>query len=434
MISRYTRERMGDIWTSKSKYAKWLLIERVVLQAKASLGIIPEKVALAINAKPRFTVARIEEIDAGIEHDMNAFIMAVQEQEPDPKVIGEFHKGLTSYDVEEPAMVLQIKEAVSIIQEDIENIIGILKHQAETHRWTVMPFRTHGQIAELGTLGIKLLRWCDLLEKGLSSLKEAEEDINVCKLSGAVGTYSILAPQIEEEVAKILGLKPARIASQILPRTLHLKVINALAEIASDIEQIALEIRLHSQSGIDELKEPFKKKQKGSSAMPHKRNPILCERLYGLAVVIRGYADVMKNITATWNERDISHSGPERIIFPDAFILLDYMLSKLAYVLEGLQVSPENMQENIDRTYGTLFSQQIKVFLINKGINPEVIYRLVQECSFKAVKEKRHISDVIQESLVFQDLDISIEDLRIPCFDPKNQLKHVDEIFARFGL
>ncbi len=434
MIDRYTRGEMEDIWKDESKYTRWLLIERVALQAKASLGIIPEEIAFAISAKPEFTVERIEEIDTEIEHDMNAFIMAVQEQETDPKVIGEFHKGLTSYDVEEPAMVLQIKEAASIIQEDIEDIMDILKRQAETHRWTVMPFRTHGQIAELGTLGIKLLRWYDLLEKGSLSLKEAEEDISVCKLSGAVGTYSVLAPQIEEKVAEILGLKPARITSQILPRTLHLKIVNALAEIASDIEQIALEIRLHSQSGIEELREPFKEKQKGSSAMPHKKNPIFSERLCGLAVVIRGYADMMKNITATWNERDISHSGPERIIFPDAFILLDYMLSKLAYVLDGLQVFPENIQENIDRTYGTLFSQQIKVFLIGKGVNPEITYRLVQESSFKAVKEKRHISDVIQESLVFRDLDISIEDLRASCFDPRNQLKHVDEIFARFGL
>jgi adenylosuccinate lyase len=425
---------MRDIWEDENKYKNWLLVEKVALQAKASLGMIPEKIAFAISAKPKFTVARIEEIDAEIEHDMNAFIMAVQEQETDPEVIGEFHKGLTSYDVEEPAMVLQIKEAVSIIQEDIRDILEILKYQAETHRWTVMPFKTHGQIAELGTLGIKLLRWYDLLEKGSLSLKKAEEDISVCKFSGAAGTYSVLAPQIEEEVAKILGLKPARITSQILPRTLHLKVINALAEIASGIEQIALEIRLHSQSGIEELQEPFKKKQKGSSAMPHKKNPILCERLCGLAVVIRGYADMAKNIIATWDERDISHSGPERIIFPDAFILLDYILSKLAYVLDGLQVFPENIQENIDRTYGTLFSQQIKVFLIDQGVNPEVVYRLVQESSFKAMKEKRHISDVIQESLVFQDLNIDIENLRASCFDSRNQLKHIDEIFARFGL
>lgn len=433
VIARYTRERIGRMWSDKTKYEKWLEIEKAVLLAKAELRLIPRDVVKTINANAEFTVIRIEEIEKEVEHDMLAFIMAVQENLP-PGVAGEFHKGLTSYDVEEPAMILQIREAIEIILPEIEYVSDILTNKAIANRWTEIAFRTHGQIAELGTLGIKFLRWLDLFERSHRHLTDLAKEINVCKLSGAVGTYSSIGPEVEKETAKILEMEPARIASQILSRDYHARVINELAILASAIEQIALEIRLHSQSGIDELQEPFKEKQKGSSAMPHKRNPILCERLCGLARVARSYAIVAMENIATWDERDISHSGPERIILPDAFILTDYMLAKLAYILDGLQVFPKKMKENIEETYGTLFSQQIKVFLLEKGVNPEVAYRLVQESSFKAIAEKRHISEIVGESLVFKDLDIDIKELKESCFDPKFQLKHIDEIYARFNL
>ncbi len=433
MIPRYTREKMGRIWSDKSKYDKWLHIEKAVLLAKARLGLIPHDVARNIGTNAKFTVVRIEEIEKEVEHDMLAFATNVQENLP-PEIAGEFHKGLTSYDIEEPAMILQIREAIEIILTEMEYVSDILTSKAIAHRWTEMAFRTHGQIAELGTLGIKFLRWYDIMERSHRHLANAAKEINVCKLSGAVGTHSSLGPEIEKETAKILGMEPARIASQILSRDYHSRVINELAILASAIEQVALEIRLHSQSGIDELQEPFKEKQKGSSAMPHKRNPILCERLCGLARMVRSYAIVaMENIT-TWDERDISQSGPERIILPDAFILIDYMLAKLAYILEGLQIFPEKMKENIDETCGTLFSQQIKVFLLEKGVNPEVAYRLVQESAFKAMEQRKHISEIIGESLVFKDLDIDIKEMKKSCFNPKSQLKHIDEIFARFNL
>lgn len=433
MITRYTRERMGRIWSDKSKYDKWLQIEKAVLLVKARLGLIRHDVVKTINTQAKFTVVRVEEIEKEVEHDMLAFVMAVQENLP-PGVAGEFHKSLTSYDVEEPAMILQIREAIEIILTEIEYVSDILTNKAIANRWTEMAFRTHGQIAELGTLGIKFLRWYDIIERSRRHLMDLAKEINVCKFSGAVGTYSSLGPEVEKETAKILGMEPALIASQILSRDYHARVINELAVLASAIEQIALEIRLHSQSGIDELQEPFKEEQKGSSAMPHKRNPILCERLCGLARVVRSYAIVAMENIATWDERDISHSGPERIILPDAFILIDYMLAKLAYVLEGLKAFPEKMKENIDETYGTLFSQQIKVFLLEKGVNPEVAYRLVQGSSFKAIAERRHISEIVGESLVFKDLDIDIKELKKSCFDSKSQLKHIDEIYARFNL
>lgn len=433
VIKRYTRKEMGNIWSEEEKFERWFLIERAVVEAKSRLKMIPSSVVLEMPHKFPATVARIEEIDAEIEHDMNAFIMAIQEKLP-LEVANEFHKGLTSYDVEEPALALQLRAAIGIILNDIKYILNFLDVKANTHRWTTMMFRTHGQIAELGTLGIKMLRWYDLLERCHMHLEQIKKEISVCKLSGAVGVFGTLGPEVEKKVAAILGLTPARIASQILSRDYHARVMSELAILAAAVEQIALEIRLHAQTEIGELQEPFKEKQKGSSAMPHKRNPIICERLCGLARVLRANLGVALENIATWDERDISHSGPERIIFADSFILGDYMLAKLAYVLEGLKVFPEKMKENINQTFGTLFSQQVKIFLLDKRVNPEVAYRLVQDSAFKAMEQKRHISDIIGESPVFHDFGISIDELRGSCFDSQKQLKNIDAIFARFGL
>lgn len=433
MIKRYTRKEMAEIWSELKKFENWFLVECAVMEAKSRLKMIPPSMALRMPRKLPASVARIEEIDAEIEHDMNAFIMAVQEKISED-LAREFHKGLTSYDIEEPALALQLKAAIKIILKDIEYILEFLGPKANTHRLTMMMFRTHGQIAELGTLGIKMLRWYDLLERCHMHLEQIEKEISVCKLSGAVGVYGALSPAVEKEVASILCLKPARIASQILSRDYHARIISELAILAAVIEQIALEVRLHAQTEVGELQEPFKEKQKGSSAMPHKRNPIISERLCGLARILRANLGVALEDIATWDERDISHSGPERIIFADSFTLVDYMLAKLAYVLEGLKVFPEKMQVNIDQTFGTLFSQKIKIFLLNKGVNPEVAYRLVQDSAFKAMDRKRHIRDIIAESPVFQDLDLDISELERSCFDPKSQLEYVDEIFARFGL
>lgn len=434
MIKRYRREKMANVFSEDTKFKNWWLTEAATIEGKEHLKMLPPGMILRIPSKFPSTVARVEEIEAEVEHDMNAFIMAVQEK-LEEDIARELHKGLTSYDVEEPALALQLKAAIRIILEDIKYILEFLGGKANTHRWTVMAFKSHGQIAELGTLGIKFLRWYDLLERCYDNLERIQKEIGICKLSGAVGTYSTLPPAVEKEVANILGLRPARIASQIVSRDHHARMMSELAILASVIEQVSLEIRLHAQTEIGELQEPFKKgKQKGSSAMPHKRNPVICERLCGLARVIRADLTVAIENIATWDERDISHSGPERVIFADSFILADYMLAKLAYVLGDLKVFPERMKENIDRMHGTLFSQQIKIFLLNKGVNPEVAYRLVQECAFNAMEKQRHISDIIAESPVFWDLEIDIQELKNSCFDPKSQLEHVDEIFARFGL
>ncbi len=433
MIERYTRKEMADIFSEEAKFRNWWLVEVAVLEAKEHLKMLPSGIILRIPIKPPFSVARIEEIEKEIDHDMNAFIMAAQEK-LEPDIARELHKGLTSYDVEEPALALQLKVAIGIVLKDIKYILDFLDAKANTYRWTVMAFKSHGQIAELGTLGIKFLRWYDLLERSQNHLERIQKEISICKLSGAVGTYSTLSPAVEKEVASILGLKPARIASQIVSRDYHARVISELSVLAAVIEQICLEIRLHAQTEIGELQEPFKEKQKGSSAMPHKRNPVICERLCGLARILRANLMVAMENIATWDERDISHSGPERVIIQDSFVAIDYMLAKLAYVLDGLNVFPEKMQENVDRMYGTLFSQQIKIFLLNKGVNPEVAYRLVQNSAFKAMEKKQHISNIIAESPVFQDLNIDILELENSCFDPKFHLKYVDDIFERFRL
>lgn len=448
MIKRYSRKEMKKIWEERNKFRLWLKIEKTLVKAKVNLNLISPKTAKIITTKSYFTIKRIDEIEDEVEHDMLAFIMTVQEEIL--KVTGaekikysekelieaadEFHKGATSYDIEEPTLVFQLKEALGIIIKDVETILDIMKKQAERYRWTEMTFKTHGQIAELGTLGLKILNWYDMIERSHKHLQILEEEISVCKFSGAVGTYSTLGPEVEEEIARILKLKPARIATQILSRDYHARIIFELAMLASVIDKIALDIRLHAVSEIGELHEPAKPKRKGSSAMPHKRNPILLERLCGLSRNMRADTIVVLFNISLWDERDISHSGPERITIPDAFILLDYMLSKLAYIAEGLQVYPKKMQENIDRTYGTLFSQQVKIFLLNSGVNPEVVYRLVQESSFKAIDQKKHISIILAESPVFSDLNIDILALKTVCFEPRSQIKHVDEIFARFGL
>lgn len=438
MIPRYKRKGMDEIWRDQNKYQKWLDVELAVLKAKVELDLIPEEVLMHIENNASFTVKRIEEIDKEIEHDMIAFIMTVQEN-LDPKFAGEFHKGLTSYDIEEPAMALLLQTSVQTIIRDIVILREAILKRAKEHKWTIMAGRTHAQTAEPITLGFKLLNWNYAFERNLTLLKQVREVISYAKISGAVGVYGDIDPRIEKIVCQ--NLKPAfwefsppKISTQILQRDRHAQMMSALAITAATIEKIATDIRLLSQTEIQELREPFKKKQKGSSAMPHKENPIICERLCGQARIIRANLMVAIENIATWHERDITQSSAERIIFADSFELLDYMLNKLTWVIEGMKVFPENMLANLEKIQGTWASQKVKTLLLNKGVEPEETYRLVQKSCFEAIKQKKHLKDIILGKR--PDLFASKKDTAEleSCFDYKRHLKHIDEIFRRFGL
>lgn len=430
MISRYSRKEMRQIWSDENKYGKWLKVELAFLGVKQTLGMVSGEAVGHIAKNAKFSVKRIEEIDKEIEHDMNAFIMAVQEN-LDPKFTGEFHKLLTSYDIEEPSLAFILLDAIKIIKIDVESLMYVIYNRAKEHRQTIILGRTHGQPAQLTTFGLKLLVWFSMLGRDLGRIKQAEEAIKYTKLSGAVGTYD-LDPKVEELTLRNLGLQPISISTQIILRDIHAQLISALAICGATIENISRQIWLLSQPEIGEAREPFKKKQKGSSAMPHKKNPVICERLFGQARMLRANLSAAIENIVSFGERDISHSSVERIIFPDSFLLLDYMLDKMKWVIEGLEIFPERMKENIEKTYGTIFSQQVKVMLLEKGMPPEEVYRKIQEYSFEAINTKAQL-----KYLLCADPEVSkfasSEEIK-KCFWPENQLKNIHHIFKRFGI
>ena len=437
MIKRYVRKEMGEIWEDKNKYRKWLEVEMAVLRARAKIDLDHSaiKAEKHIRENAKFTVERIEELDREIEHDMIAFITAVQEN-LDSKYAGEFHKGLTSYDIEEPATALLMMESADIIIENIELLIQVILEKAKEHKETIMIGRTHGQHAQPITFGLKLLNWHYSLENDLELVKQAKEVISYGKISGAVGTYT-LSPEIENFACwAVLRINPAKISTQILQRDRHAQMMSALAITAATVEQIATEIRILSQTEIGEVREPFKKKQKGSSAMPHKKNPIICERLCGQARIIRANLMAAIENIAVWSERDISQSSVERVIFPDSFQLLDYMLAKLTWVIQGLEVFPENMRANLEKTYGVIASGEVKTLLLNKGVEPEKAYRLVQDTSFIAINEKKTLMEVLltwDKTADYFESATERQELS-SCFEWKNQLQYIDQIFERFGV
>lgn len=430
MIPRYSRKEMKEIWSDENKYGKWLKVEVAFLEAKQTLGMISDEAVEHIAKNAKFSVKRIEEIDGEIEHDMNAFIMAIQEN-LDHKFSGEFHKGLTSYDVEDTAFALIILDAIKIIKIDIESLMYIIWDKARKQRQTVMLGRTHGQPAQLTTFGLKFLVWYSMFGRDLLRIRQAEEAIKFGKLSGSVGTYD-LDPKIEELTMQNLGLRPSNISTQIILRDVHAQLLSSIAICGATVENIAYQIWLLSQPEIGEAREPFRKKQKGSSAMPHKKNPVICERLFGQSRILRANLSAAIENIVSFGERDISHSSVERIISPDSFLLLDYMLDKMRWVIDGLEVFPGRMKENIEKTYGTIFSQQVKVLLLGKGMLAETVYRKLQEYSFKAISEKRQLLDLLLE-------DKEIGEFAYPadikdCFLPENQLKNIHHIFKRFGV
>ncbi len=429
MIPRYVRKEMGRIWSDQNKYEKWLMVELAVLWTRRKLKQLSRYACERISKCARFTIEEIETLDREIGHDMNAFIGVVQHYIKS-KWAGEFHKELTSYDVEEPALAIQMREAVDLIKEDIKKLQEALLSRAKEYKWTIMAGRTHGVQAEAITFGLKLLVWYEALNRRLKMLDEAREVINVGKISGAVGTYT-LSPIAEEMVCQKLQMKPAKISTQILQRDRHAQVISALAITAGTVEQIATELRRLCQTEIGEVQEPFGKKQKGSSAMAHKRNPVVLERICGLARVIRNNAGAAFENIATWAERDITQSSVERVIFPDSFQALDYIIERLTWVIKEMEVFPERMLENLKQTQGTIFSQQVRVWLLDKGMEPEVAYRFTQEACFEAITTKTPLLEVLKKKPELVGYPLSeMADL----FDYRNQLKHIDQIFARFGI
>ena len=428
MIQRYTREEISKVWSDENKYKTWLMVETAVLQAREEAGLIPAGVTATVREKTGFSVARIDEIEAELHHDVIAFITNIGEYIGDNSQY--FHQGLTSSDVLDTALALQIKEASAVINNGLNRFSNILAEKAIQYKETACIGRTHGVHAEPTTFGLKLAGFYAELQRGIERFNRAVEEAGYGKISGAVGTYSLLAPEIESRVMEILGLKPDPISTQIVQRDRHAYYLSAVAIIGGTLERIALEIRHLSRTEVREAEEPFGKKQRGSSAMPHKKNPIICENICGLARILRSNSLAGMENQALWHERDISHSSVERVVFPDSTILLDYMLFRLSKVIDGLNVYPENMQKNLDLTGGTIYSQNILNALLDTGFGRDDAYKLVQNCAMESINSNIYFKKVLIDN---EDIRKALTPQKIEdCF--KVSLKHVNTVFERLGL
>lgn len=430
MIERYTREEMGAIWTEENKYNAWLEVEILACEAWAKLGVIPEEDVKAIRQKAAFEVDRIYEIEQETRHDVVAFTRSVSESlGPERKWV---HYGLTSTDVVDTALSYLIKQANEIIRGDLERFVTVLKEQAIKHRHTVMMGRTHGVHAEPTTFGLKLALWYEEMKRNLARFKEAATGIEFGKMSGAVGTYANIDPFVEQYVCEQLGLSAAPVSTQTLQRDRHAAYMSVLALIATSIEKFATEIRGLQKTETREVEEFFRAGQTGSSAMPHKRNPIASENMSGMARVIRGYMVTAYENVSLWHERDISHSSAERIIIPDATIAVNYMLNRFTNVVKNLTVYEENMRDNIDKTYGVIFSQRVLLSLIDKGMAREDAYQIVQPLAMKAWESRVSFKQLLEENSTVRKAlsQAEIDD----CFDYTYHLKNVDHIFEQLGL
>lgn len=430
VIERYTREEMGAIWTEENKYKAWLEVEILACEAWAALGEIPKEDVEKIRNKASFDIERIYEIEQETRHDVVAFTRSVSESLGEEKKW--VHYGLTSTDVVDTALSYLIKQANDIIRKDLENFIEVLKEKAIEHKHTVMMGRTHGVHAEPTTFGLKIALWYEEMKRNLERFNEAAERVEFGKLSGAVGTYANIDPAVEAHVCKELGLSPAPLSTQTLQRDRHAAYMSVLALIATSIEKFSTEIRGLQKTETREVEEYFRAGQTGSSAMPHKRNPIASENMSGMARVVRGYMVTAYENVALWHERDISHSSAERIIIPDATIAINYMLNRFTNVVKNLTVYEENMRTNIDATYGVIFSQRVLLSLIDKGMSREDAYDLVQPLAMKAWNEKVHFRDLIEANDTVQS-KLSAEAIE-DCFDYTYHLKNVDKIFERLAL
>ena len=430
MIQRYTHPDMGRIWSDQRKYETWLQVEIAAVEAMVRAGIAPAEAARDIREKGAFTVARIEEIEAVTQHDVIAFTTAVAEHVgPSARWL---HFGMTSSDVIDTAQALQMREACDLILKNLEGLMAAVQERAAEHRHTPMIGRTHGVHAEPMTFGLKLALWHAELARDRARLERARSIIAVGMLSGAVGTFAHLPPSVERDACKALGLEPVLVGSQVIQRDRHAELLSVLAITGSTLEKCALEIRGLQKTEIGEVEEPFAKGQKGSSAMPHKRNPIGCEQIVGLARLLRANAGAGFENNALWHERDISHSSVERVILPDSFITLDHMLRRFTRIVRGMVVYPERMRENLDRSRGVVFSGTVLLELARRGVSREQAYEWVQRSAMRSFHESRDF-----KTLLLADADVTrvLAPAEIErAFDLGDQLRHVDDIFDRvFG-
>ena len=427
MIQRYTRPAMGKIWEDENKYRIWLEIELLACEQQAALGVIPKEAVPTIRKKASFNVQRILEIEEEVKHDVIAFLTNVGEYVgPESRFI---HLGMTSSDVLDTALAVQMKQSAELLLKDLEELKAVLARRAKEHKLTVMVGRTHGIHAEPVTLGLKFALWYAETLRNIDRLRNAAKTISVGQISGAVGTYAYIDPSVERYVCEKLDLQAAPISTQVLQRDRHAEFMSTLAVIGSSLEKFATEIRHLQKTEVLEAEEYFSKGQKGSSAMPHKRNPITCERIAGLSRVVRGNAVAAMENVALWHERDITHSSVERVIVPDSCILLDYMLDQFTKVVDKLIVYPENMRKNIDKTHGLVFSQSVLLALTKKGMKREDAYRIVQSHAMNVWQDGKSFRTVLEADpevkkfLNGKELD--------DAFDGTKSVKHVDYVFER---
>jgi adenylosuccinate lyase len=427
MIGRYTRPEMGRIWTEHARFSRWLEVEIATAEVEAELGMIPREAAVAIRQRGAFDVERIRQIEAEVRHDVIAFTTNVAENVgPEARYL---HYGLTSNDIIDTAQALQLRDACTLLAADLKKLGEALQRRALEFRHTVMVGRTHGIHAEPITFGLKFGLWYAENERNRERLEHAARDLRVGKISGAVGTFAHLGPEVEAEICRRLGLEPAPVSNQVIQRDRHAAFICTLAVIASSLDKIATEIRHLQRTEVREAEEYFSEKQKGSSAMPHKRNPVTCEQISGLARVVRGNSQAALEDVALWHERDISHSSVERIILPDSCILLDYMLAKAADIVEKLIVYPERMRQNLELTHGLVFSGQLLLDLAEAGLSREEAYRVVQRNAMETWRTGRDFRELVENDPEIRN--------RVPpetiaaAFDVERQLRHVDTILER---
>jgi len=432
MIQRYTRPDMGRIWSEQNKYACWLEVELATSEALAELGRVPVEAARQLRAHAGFSVDRIQEIENKVKHDVIAFTTAVAESMAAAGAAEAsrwFHYGLTSNDVVDTAQALQVKEASGRILAGLDRLLEILKRRAEEFRHTPQIGRSHGIHAEPITFGLKIALWYDELRRNRERFRSAADEMKVGKISGAVGTFGHISPEAEERICARLGLQPAAIASQVISRDRHAHYIAALALVAATMEKIALEIRHLQRTEVREAEEPFGAGQKGSSAMPHKRNPVTCEQICGLARLVRSnWQAAMENI-ALWHERDISHSSVERVVLPDSTILADYLLEKTCWLVDGMRVSPERMRRNLDLTRGLVFSGQLLLDLAAAGMLRETAYAIVQAKAMQAWEQDLNFREIIESDAEVRAV-LNSEQIAAS-FSLDRQLGNVDKIFAR---
>lgn len=430
MIERYSREEMSRIWTDQNRYEAWLEVEILACEAWSKLGYIPKEDVEKIRQNAKVDVDRAKEIEEQTRHDVVAFTRQVSE------TLGEerkwVHYGLTSTDVVDTALSYVVKQANDIIEKDLERFIDVLAEKAKKYKYTLMMGRTHGVHAEPTTFGVKMALWYAEMKRNFERFKRVREEIEVGKMSGAVGTFANIPPEIEAHVCKELGLDCAPVSTQTLQRDRHAYYIATLSLISTSLEKFAVEVRNLQKTETREVEEAFAKGQKGSSAMPHKRNPVGSENITGISRVIRGYITTAYENVPLWHERDISHSSAERVMLPDVTIALDYALNRFTNIIDRLTVYEDNMKENINKTFGLVFSQRVLLALINKGMVREEAYDTVQPKAMESWQTKTPFRELVEQDCKITDL-LSKEDLD-ECFNPEHHLNQVDTIFQRAGL